>query len=1270
MKAPQPLDVLACPLDDIALIEASAGTGKTWAICGLYLRLVLERALPVDRVLVVTFTTAATAELRDRLRARLADALLYLREGLVAPGESFIAALISQLEAGGLARAVQRERLELALEAFDAAAVFTIHGFCQRALADAPFSAASPFVTEVITDDADLRREVVHDFWRRTFARGVTDPVLVRYLVRRGDTPETCDAIVRQHLKQPLAQVLGLPLTGAAQPLIDATDLESAWAAARVLWEAEPGEVLRCLQAGRAQVNGGMYRADGIVQGADLIERLFADGEPLALLALVERYLERGEWKDEGARARLYTSARLGEARKKGCEPPSHPFFDQWQGVFEAATALVGGLRRARRGIIRRLIDECVPALGEAKRARRVIAFDDMLRALHVALCDPATEPAARDALARRLRSRYPVALIDEFQDTDPIQFEIFRALYQGQPGPLFLVGDPKQAIYSFRQADLHTYLAARTLASVTWSIGANQRSADALIQAVNRLFGPEKTDEGSEAVREPFMMAGLAYRCVTPGARRPAPLVDPGGEVAPMQVWQLPPPSDALTKAAALSLSMIAMAAEISRLLRDAQAGRTRIGERALAPGDIAILVRSHHQGLRAREALVALGIGSVITTRESVYQSIDASELVLVLSAVLEPGRIGRLCAAFATDLLGRTARQVMALRSDEALLVETTVRFREYAEAWRRRGIGFMYRAMLAREGVIDRLLARGDGERRLTNLLHLGDCLQTASREHASPEALLAWLRHCTRAGDGDEAAELRLESDRNLVQIVTYHKSKGLEYPVVFCPTLWDISSSPPARRVDGIVTHADDGAQVIDYREEGDDTGDASFDRTLLRERVRRESYAEAIRLAYVGLTRAVQRCYLVLGWGLARRSAAATKSVASSPLNWLVAGRDHSAADWFDDVRRPSAEAIAGAWRAFADAHPDCISLHDVGRDPGERLPPDAADPRRLRALPAPARMPLRWRTGSYSSLSAGSEALSREIAGDAGDVLEGDASDLGASDHDALAALGRLDAEERSASVAPDDIQAFPRGTTAGICVHAVMEAADFTRPDTWPRAIERALAAHPQTMRGVERSEAARRLPRMLASMLADAVTTPWPGGVRLADVPLADRLTEWSFWLPTPAFTDRALNAALAHPDYPGPRLTFGQFRGYLRGFVDIVYRHGGRYWIADWKSNYLGASPGDYGRASMAQAMASHGYHLQYLLYTVALHRMLSRRLADYDYERHFGGVHYVFMRGVRPAWASEAEPNPGVYFHRPPQAVIERLDALLAGGQA
>jgi len=322
---------------------------------------------------------------------------------------------------------------------------------------------------------------------------------------------------------------------------------------------------------------------------------------------------------------------------------------------------------------------------------------------------------------------------------------------------------------------------------------------------------------------------------------------------------------------------------------------------------------------------------------------------------------------------------------------------------------------------------------------------------------------------------------------------------------------------------------------------------------------------------------------------------------------------------------------------------------------------------------LPAPARLPLRWRTGSYSSLSVGSEVVARQAAVDAGDLPEpdaADASDLGASDHDAAVALASLEPEVSSPRMAPDDVLGFPRGTTAGICVHAVMEAADFTRRETWPRAIEQALADHPQTMRGVERSEAARRLPRMLASMLEDVVTTPWPGGVRLADVPLPDRMTEWSFWLPAPAFTDRALNAALALPDYPGPRLTFGQFRGYLRGFVDIVYRHGGRYWIADWKSNYLGANPGDYGQASMAEAMASHGYHLQYLLYTVALHRMLARRLADYDYERHFGGVHYVFMRGARQRWATEADPHPGIYFHRPPRAVIERLDALLAGRQA
>jgi exodeoxyribonuclease V beta subunit len=320
-----------------------------------------------------------------------------------------------------------------------------------------------------------------------------------------------------------------------------------------------------------------------------------------------------------------------------------------------------------------------------------------------------------------------------------------------------------------------------------------------------------------------------------------------------------------------------------------------------------------------------------------------------------------------------------------------------------------------------------------------------------------------------------------------------------------------------------------------------------------------------------------------------------------------------------------------------------------------------------------------------SYSALSRGAMAVS-PAAEAAGEDAVDESTD---ADHDGLAALSSPvapAAEGTGAQVAPaptdpDDILDFPRGASAGECVHAVMEGADFTDPSSWPAAIEAALQAHPQKFprkrgedpRDSDRAVDQRRLADMLHRMLSDVVQARLPDGedrspgIRLAEIPNEHRLVEWAFAMPVHDLDALTLNQALTRLGYLGPRLSFNQFQGYLRGFVDLIYRHRGRYWIIDWKSNHLGREASDYGPASVDEAMKHHRYHLQYLLYLVALHRMLKRREPGYDYDRHVGGVHYLFMRGVRPGWASPTNPCPGVHFDRPDRATIEALDALLQG---
>ncbi|UUX94246.1 exodeoxyribonuclease V subunit beta [Aquabacterium sp. J223] len=1213
----EPLDVFHCPLDGTQLIEASAGTGKTWNLCGLVLRLLLERGLPVEQVLVVTFTNAATAELHERIRGRIAQTSKALRGDTRCADDPFVAGLLRRLrDELGLADALLGQRLDAALQTFDEAAILTIHGFCQRALADAPFSAGLPLATELLTDDGALRLQVVQDFWRRRIAGPALPAPVAALLLARGDSPSAMPSCCGAASPRPLA-VLRWPEALDAGPLpgFDLDGLRAAHDAARALWAREREAIVELLRRSRAaNLNGVTYKEATLQKSFEQWDRLLRSADPVAADATLDRLDLLGE-------------ARLRACTKAGKVTPEHPFFALAQDLLDRreATGHAAGLHRL--ALLRELLTTGPEALRQLKRERRVVAFDDMLANLHERLTGPHGA-----ALAATLRARFPAVLIDEFQDTDPLQWAIFEAVWGPSRQPLFLIGDPKQAIYSFRNADLHTYLQARSTAGARHGLAHNQRSVPGLIDGLNGLFGGHP---------RAFFIEGLDFHPVQPGDK-PRPRLDAAGVAppAPLQLWTLPDGDDGqpLDKAQALHLAAQACAGEIARLLGQARAGRLLLEGRPLGAGDIAVLVRSHAQAARMRQALAAVGVGSVEVSQASVFSSVDAEELERLLTALLQPGRERLLRAALATELLGHDAPSLHRLMEDEDGLLAWVERFAEDRERWRQQGIGVVLRGLMRREDVAGRLLARPDGERRMTNLLHLAELLQQAEAEPLTPQALLAWLQRQRRERRASEATELRLESDRHLVQIVTIHRSKGLEYPLVFCPFLFDGDTG--ARRAasgEAVEWHDDDGRLVLDLR------GDLPKpDADARAGRIAAEAMAEHLRLLYVALTRAVHRCHVVVG-RYGRRSGRGT-SVGEgdrSPLHWLVAGGGRTPADWLAHGVDPA--TLASAWQAFAVRHAPAVDLSPLPSAAGTVLPAERPDPLAVQALPPPARLPGAWWLGSYSSLAHGARH-------------EG-----AATDHDA-----RVDdpapPPAPAMALADTDILRFPRGPAAGDCLHAVFERIDFTDPDGWPPAIDSVLRRHA----GVAAQAPGAPLAAMLRGAVEAVVQTPLmegrDGGLRLAEVTPRRRLVELEFTLPSRRLRAGALSALLQRHGVAAPALSFGELQGYLRGFIDLVVEHQGRFFVVDWKSNHLGDAPADYAAASLQRAMAQHGYALQALIYCLALHRHLQRRLPGYRYEQHHGGALYLFVRGVRPAWG-----RAGVHAWKPPRALVEAFSALLDG---
>jgi exodeoxyribonuclease V beta subunit len=1226
------LDVFACPLDGVNQIEASAGTGKTWNICALYVRLLLEKNLNADQILVVTFTKAATAELHERIRGRLAElhrAIEMDDDG----GDPFIQRLFETTLApeSGIERDAALKVVRRALRTFDQAAIHTIHAFCQRALQEAPFAAAMPFAFEMEADDAALRFELAADFWREQVEpMAHAHPAFAAWLVAKRAGPASLDEQLARRLKKPLAQLRwgGIDAHGTG------VDAQAGFDAACAIWLAERDAIVSLLAEAQERLSKTTHKPDHVS----------------AAIAAWTDYFAQGDCHAAPPRAALkLTMSALKKATKVKFEPPAHPFFEHAEALAAAVVAAEAAQRARWLALVQTWLDYAPAELTARKRTRRVVSFDDLLANLYRAL-------AAHAWLADALRSRYPAALIDEFQDTDPLQFAIFSRIF-APAGPLFLVGDPKQAIYSFRAADLHTYLAARASASACYTLAVNQRSTAPIVDACNRVF---------EANPRAFVLDGLDYQPVRAGERRRAPFADPDASGGDFRIWTLPQGDAALSKRGAQRAASEACAAEIVRLLRGAREGAVTIGDRPLAPGDIAVLVQTHKQGSLVKRALATWGVGSVELAQASVFATLDAEQIERVLAAIDTPGDLRRLRAALATDWLGLDAAALWRLAqvADAPVALDDPTqtadamgwveRFSRYRVLWHERGFAVMWRTLMRELRVAQRLVAGPDGERRLTNVNHLAELVQARAATQPGIAPTLRWLAAQREQGGGEEA-QLRLESDRNLVQIVTVHKSKGLEYAVVFCPFLNDggLREPPSSGLPDAREYHDETGDAVLHYGCDDEEAEHAS------RHAVR-EQAAERARLVYVALTRAVYRCYLVAGTYLSSRS---TKESRRSVLNWLVGGAGHTFDAWLAEP--PDEAALAASWQALAGGVVTLRPLPEVTR----RTPLESLQDHGAHWQARANRRPLRdqWRMASFSGLIA--------AGGKSGDAYAHAPQEDVRPDHDEIAdalevapplvpTLAPLLAANAPAH-ADDDILAFPRGAAAGDCLHRMFELADFTQASTWPDAIRGALRERPAPAV----PELAARLPAMMHRLIGDVVSTELVPGMTLAQLDPHRRLNELEFLFAAPSLNFPGLRELLVEYGYPDVALEPGVLRGFVKGFIDMIVEHDGRFWIVDWKSNHLGDTAADYAGAPLEAAMASHAYHLQALLYTVALHRYLKTRVRDYTYDTHIGGYLYLFVRGVRPDWR-DADGPAGVHRQRAPFELVALLDAAMIGGGA
>jgi exodeoxyribonuclease V beta subunit len=1203
------LNPVTVPLASTTLIEASAGTGKTHTITTLYLRCLLEIPLDVRRILVVTYTNAATAELRERIRERIREAHAAFRHA-GACSDPILAAL---LEASRTRDTVPRDatRLVRALQDFDEAAIFTIHGFCQRMLQENAFESRAPFEAKLAGEPVLLRDEVVRDFLATRLVEA-PEPV-VRAAARLGIESHGLERLARMAGSNPRLVVLP---ERVEPPGVEAAI--AAWRAAfdRVtrIWLRERAEVIATL-SDRQRMRGNLYRAEWVRAWAEAMDSHLQAGAA----GLYQRL-----------RIEKFTTAEVRKGAKGA--PPQHELFEACDELLAARRDLQHVLERHGVWLRREFVDYARRELRRRKEEANEQSFDDLL--LHLA---DALAGAGGVQLADAVAARFHAALIDEFQDTDPLQYEIFRRIYAGRDRPLFLIGDPKQAIYSFRGADVHTYMTARDDAGEhRHTLDTNYRSDARLIDAVNALFGGRG---------RPFLLDRIEFQPVRAGPDARDRLGGALAESPPFEI--LLAPEERIGRARGEEILPGLLAGEISRFL---QSGAT-IDDRGVEAGDLAVLCRTNKQGSLVQRELQELYVPCVLQGDSSVFDTSEAEEVERVLVAIADPSDSSSVRGALATTMIGLDAADLAALQRDEQAWDARLRQFAAFGDTWASEGFFRAFRRLLDGLDVQTRLLERLDGERRLTNVLHLAELLQKASAEgHRGPLALIEWLRRMRRDGSarGDvagEAEQIRLESDAKRVKVTTIHQAKGLEYPVVYCPFLW--GSLFEKRVGEPLCFHDPERGW-----EAALDLGSEHW--TEHKALAEFEELAENLRLLYVAVTRAKHRCTIV--WG-------AFTSAPSSALGYVL----HRPPNLRNDARLSEVVAeIAARTASLAAIREDLARLvREAGGAIGVKDFPVSTAPA-YRGQPEPAgllaprpttRPPLTttWRVSSFTSLASGGGGLS-EPAREGLDRDEGGDEALAEK-----APAGRTVARR----IILDE---FPRGARTGDLVHEIFEHLDFTRAADADVDVEIARRLESYGLGAEWADSLCRSVREVVATPLGGAA-----GDLRLADVFPRQRLNEMEFVFPvaeaSAALTPQALAATLGArwrvppPDYPDhlARLRFQPVAGFLRGFVDLVFEHGGRWYVVDYKSSFLGPAPDDYRGARLVPAMARHHFLLQYHLYVVAVDRHLRQCVPGYDFDTHFGGVYYLFVRGMSP----DHPRGYGVFHDRPARVLVEELSAML-----
>jgi len=1179
----KPLDPFQIDLEKTTLIEASAGTGKTYTITTLFCRLVAS-GYPVESILVVTFTEAAAAELTLRIRERLSKTLTGISgdnlKNLSSSQSDDTEDELVQFFCCQKDLPLIRQRLQLALICFDQTSIMTIHSFCFKILKEAAFECRSLFDIELAPDRALFLRQVSFDFFMGHV--NPLDKLFLSYLSQKQITPQSIADSFQQVVSKP--GLLLKPPDAIFENIFD--EYRQTLEKIHDILLHRAGEIIEVIQ-GNDGIDKRSYTKKYIPAWLEA-SRIKLDQEGVdTLLKMTEK----------GDALYKFTKTRLATKTKPEHIPPEHEFFDLCEQMLSFYEVFENNLICLKIKFLAFFNAE----LDKLKKTQGICFFDDLVNDLAAALEDE----NAVDLIAA-VRKTYKACLIDEFQDTDPRQYDIFSKLFSSRSTPFFMIGDPKQAIYAFRGGDIFAYLKASQESDQQVTLEKNYRSAPSLVKGINEIFSSSP---------RPFLFNPIEFLKVTTPATAKNILVRNKAAVPPVQVCFFSREDQVLDKGfikkeTATEIIPKLVAKDILSLLQSADLKLTStqgpsLEVKKINPEDIAVLVRTNLQAEQIQRALSACNIPSYLSQTGSVFESRQAIDLHDILWAVMNPDHKGSIKAALCTLVFNFSSGRLLELDTDEALFFVWQDRFREYKEIWKTKGFVSMIMTLFHSDDAFLKTNLQIN-ERELTNFYHLVELISQASlKQQLSPYYLLKWYaRQLFKDLRDDFSDELRLESDKKAVTIVTIHKSKGLEYPIVYLPYLWEGVRN---RLPDNILFHDPhkDDRLTLDL---------GSNDMEASQDYFKTEEAAEHRRLLYVAMTRASALCKII--WG-------GVKTVETSALGMLLHSDDckddQSMRNDLEQLQKRAPQSIlvqscrlesAGYFSDRTDSPSPVLSAQKMTRE--------------IKAV---------WKMSSFSAIS---HSQSPEP-------------------------FQRRETSDESGTGPLITLANFPKGAGSGDLFHSMFEILDFTKGSG---EISQSVQSRFDRF-----GFSGRELMQMAETSVRQVLETRLTSDASefcLKDIRSDQRFNEMEFTFPIHSLQVSSIRKIFEQSDPKFKtsgyleklsQLTPQAINGFLKGFIDLIIHHEGKWYMIDYKSNYLGDTYDQYSQDAMFDAMSDHHYFLQYHLYLVALHRYLALRVKDYDYDTHFGGIFYLFIRGMHPDFGSQY----GVFFDRPAKAVINSL---------